>query len=78
MINMNNLTSIEKPHKIDKLDKEDNKSEIKIRRIQAIHAQRSLLLCIPIEFIAGLDIAKGDYVKCSLINRQLIVEKAEV
>ena len=76
---MKNIAFIEKPpNDVNNKSHKDNVSEIKIRRIQAIHAQRSLLLCIPIEFIEGLDIAKGDYVKCSLINRQLIVEKAEV
>jgi hypothetical protein len=75
---MKNITPIEKPTNENKFYRENNLSGIKIRRIQAIHDQRSLLLCIPIEFIEGLDITKGDYVKCSLINRQLIVEKAEV
>jgi hypothetical protein len=75
---MKNITPIEKPTNENKFYRENNLSGIKIRRIQAIHDQRSLLLCIPIEFIEGLDITKGDYVKYSLINRQLIVEKAEV
>ncbi|MGH9980929.1 MAG: hypothetical protein ACRD6U_05175 [Nitrososphaeraceae archaeon] len=73
---MKNISFIEKPNNVNNKPHKDV-PEIKIRRIQAIHAQRSLLLCIPIEFIDGLDIAKGDYVKCSLINRQLIVEKAD-
>ena len=72
---MDNISFTEKSNKSLK---DDSLSEIKIRRIQAIHGQRSLLLCIPIEFIEGLDIIKGDYVKCTLSNRQLIVEKAEV
>jgi predicted ATP-grasp superfamily ATP-dependent carboligase len=75
---MKNITPIKKPTNENKFYIENNLSGIKIRRIQAIHDQRSLLLCIPIEFIEGLDIIKGDYVKCVLINRQLIVEKAEV
>lgn len=75
---MSNITFTEKSNDGKKSLRDDNLSEIKIRRIQAIHGQRSLLLCIPIEFIEGLDINKGDYVKCTLNNRQLIVEKAEV
>jgi len=75
---MKNINPIEKPNNRNEFYRENNLSGIKIRRIQAIHGQRSLLLCIPIEFIEGLDIIKGDYVKCTLINRQLIVEKAEV
>jgi hypothetical protein len=75
---MKNITFTEKSNNENNSYREGNLSEIKIRRIQAIHGQRSLLLCIPIEFIEGLDIIKGDYVKCTLKNRQLIVEKAEV
>ena len=74
---MKNITFIEKPNNENKSYTEDNLSKTKIRRIQAIHGQRSLLLCIPMEFIEGLDIIKGDYVKCTLRDRQLIVEKAE-
>jgi hypothetical protein len=75
---MSNITFTEKSNNGKKSPRDDNLSEIKIRRIQAIHGQRSLLLCIPIEFIEGLDVNKGDYVKCTLKNRQLIVERAEV
>jgi hypothetical protein len=56
---------------------EDNKLETKLRRIQAIYGQRSLLLCLPIEFTNYLGISKGDYVKCSIADNQLIVEKAD-
>jgi hypothetical protein len=55
----------------------DNKLETKLRRIQAIYGQRSLLLCLPIEFTHYLGISKGDYVKCSIDDNQLIVEKAD-
>jgi hypothetical protein len=55
----------------------DNKLETKVRRIQAIYGQRSLLLCLPIEFTHYLGINKGDYVKCSINDNQLIVEKAD-
>ena len=51
--------------------------ETKLRRIQAIYGQRSLLLCLPIEFTHYLGISKGDYVKCSIADNQLIVEKAD-
>jgi hypothetical protein len=56
----------------------DSRLETKLRRIQAIYGQRSLLLCLPIEFTHYLRITKGDYVKCRIIDNQLIVEKAEV
>ena len=62
---------------IDKELHENSKSELKIRKIQAIYGQKSLLLCIPIEFIKDLGIVKGDYVKCMVNNKnQLVVEKA--
>jgi hypothetical protein len=54
-----------------------NRLETKLRRIQAIYGQRSLLLCLPIEFTHYLGITKGDYVKCSINDNQLIVEKAD-
>jgi hypothetical protein len=55
----------------------DRTLETKLRRIQAIYGQRSLLLCLPIEFTHYLGISKGDYVKCSIADNQLIVEKAD-
>ena len=66
---MKNYTSIEKPNNEDKFYIDNNLSGIKIRRIQAIHSQRSLLLGIPIEFIEGLDIIKVDYAKYNLKSR---------
>jgi hypothetical protein len=73
---MENIVFTEKTNKENKSSRQ-NYLSTKIRRIQAIHGQRSLLLCIPMEFIEGLDISKGDYVKCTLINGQLVVEKAD-
>jgi hypothetical protein len=62
-------------NKIQNID--SKRTELKIRRIQAIYGQKSLHLCIPIEFTQDLGISKGDYVKCSVNEkRQLIVEKA--
>jgi len=55
----------------------DSQLDTKIRRIQAIYGQRSLLLCLPIEFTHYLSISKGDYVKCSIAGGRLIVEKAD-
>lgn len=64
-------------HHKDKTYYQNRKSELKVRRIQVICGQKSLLLCIPIQFIDDLGIVKGDYVKCSINeNRQLVVEKA--
>jgi hypothetical protein len=55
----------------------DNKLEMKLRRIQAIYGQKSLLLCLPIDSTTYLGISKGDYVKCFIAHNQLIIEKAD-
>jgi hypothetical protein len=75
---MNKSQFVEKTNKIDEIQDNNNRTEIKIRRIQAIYGQKSLLLCLPIEFTHYLGISKGDYVKCKIIEDQLIVKKAEV
>ena len=62
----------------DELFFKDTKLETKLRRIQAIYGQRSLLLCLPIEFTHYLGISKGDYVKCSILDNKLVVEKADI
>jgi hypothetical protein len=50
----------------------------KIRTMQAIHGERTFVLCIPKDFIEEMRLAKGDYVKCWLSDRRLVIEKAEV
>jgi hypothetical protein len=49
-----------------------------IHKIQPAHGSESLVMVLPKRFISKLQIAKGDYVKCNVIGRQLIVEKIEV
>jgi hypothetical protein len=70
-----------KPIKIQNSNTEQSMQEgqldTKIRRMQAIYGQISLLLCLPIEFTRYLSISKGDYVKCSMAGSRLIVEKAD-
>lgn len=48
----------------------------KILKMQAIHGERTFVMCIPKDFIQELKISKGDYMKCWIKNTQLIVEKA--
>ena len=50
----------------------------KIRIMQAIHGERTFVLCIPKDFVEEMRLAKGDYVKCWLSDRRLVVEKAKV
>lgn len=73
---MNKIINIQNTKTKESFDKDD-KLETKLRRIQAIYGQRSLLLCLPIEFTNYLGLSKGDYVKCSIDDNQLIVEKAD-
>jgi hypothetical protein len=62
--------------KTQELQAEDEKPAI--HKIQPIHGSESLVMVLPKRFISRLQIAKGDYVKCNVIGRQLIVEKVEV
>ena len=77
MINLNNVINLQNTED-DGSFNNDNKLETKVRRIQAIYGQRSLLLCLPIEFTHHLRITKGDYVKCRILDNRLIIEKAEI
>lgn len=49
-----------------------------IRRVQAYTGERSLTIVLPKHFSEVLSIAKGDYVKCTISEKKLIVEKADV
>lgn len=59
------------------MELQNNLSKPEIRKVQAIHGVRTLVLCIPRDFISEMQIAKGDYVKCTINRNKLIVEKAE-
>jgi bifunctional DNA-binding transcriptional regulator/antitoxin component of YhaV-PrlF toxin-antitoxin module len=50
---------------------------IEIRKVQALQGERSLTLVFPKEFALELDIGKGDFLKCSLDGKRLIVEKMQ-
>ena len=53
------------------------KDSIEIRRVQALQGERSFTIVLPKEFAVGLGIGKGDFLKCSVEDRRLIVEKVE-
>jgi hypothetical protein len=57
--------------------KDDGEKPV-VHRIQPIHGSESLILVLPKKQLSKLQIEKGDYVKCSLRNNQLIVEKIDV
>ena len=48
-----------------------------IRRVQALQGERSFTIVLPKEFGVRLGIGKGDFLKCSVDGRRLIVEKVE-
>ena len=53
-------------------------NQIELRKVQAIHGNGTFILVLPKSFVSVLSISKGDYVKCKILNNQLIVEKMEV
>jgi hypothetical protein len=50
-------------------------NKIEYRKVQAIHGNSTFVLVLPKDFVSVLDIAKGDYVKCSISDNKMIVEK---
>ena len=62
------------------MDKEFIQNQInqtEIRKVQAIHGNSTFTIVLPKDFVSFLNISKGDYVKCRILNNQLIIEKAE-
>ena len=53
-------------------------SNIEIRKIQALQGERSFTLVFPKEFAVELGVAKGDFLKCQLDGKKLIVEKVAI
>jgi hypothetical protein len=49
-----------------------------VRKIQAIHGDTTFVLVVPKDFVERLHIAKGDYMKCTILDDTLIVRKAEI
>jgi antitoxin component of MazEF toxin-antitoxin module len=61
---------------MDSLDNSTNQTEL--RKVQTIHGNSTFVLVLPKDFVSVLNIAKGDYVKCNILNNQLLIEKAEL
>lgn len=57
---------------------ENNTSQTEIRKVQTIHGNSTFILVLPKDFVSTLNITKGDYVKCKILNNQLVIEKAEL
>ena len=58
-----------------KLDSKANHTEL--RKVQGIHGNSTFTLVLPKDFVSILSIDKGDYLKCTILDNKLIVEKTE-
>lgn len=56
-------------------DIDNRQNKIEYRKVQAIHGNSTFVLVLPKDFVSDLDIAKGDYVRCSISDNKMIVEK---
>jgi len=48
---------------------------IELRRVQALQGERSFTIVLPKEFAVGLGIGKGDFLKCVVDGKKLVIEK---
>jgi antitoxin component of MazEF toxin-antitoxin module len=55
-----------------------SKSDIEIRKVQALTGERSLTLVLPKTYATELGIEKGHFLKCHVENNKLVLEKAEI
>jgi hypothetical protein len=58
-------------------DSMDNSEKIELRRVQALQGERSFTLVFPKEFAIELGVGKGDFLKCQVDGKRLVVEKVE-
>jgi hypothetical protein len=54
-----------------------NTEKIELRRVQALQGERSFTLVFPKEFAIELGVGKGDFLKCRIDGKSLVVEKVE-
>jgi hypothetical protein len=59
------------------IDSMDSFEKIEVRRVQALQGERSFTLVFPKDFATQLGVAKGDFLKCHLDGKRLIVERME-
>jgi hypothetical protein len=52
--------------------------ETALRKVQAYTGERSLTIVLAKAFANRLGIGKGDYLKCFIEGKRLILEKAEI
>ena len=54
------------------------KDNVELRRVQALHGEKSLTIVLPKNFAVHLGIGKGDFLKCLVDGKRLIVEKMQI
>ena len=52
-----------------------NPYNLEIRRVQALQGERSFTVVLPKEFAVGLGIGRGDFLKCTVDGKKLVIEK---
>ena len=58
------------------MDNVPNTEGIEYRKIQGLVGEHSLSFVLPKKYAVDLGIVKGDYVKVSLSNRGILIQKA--
>ena len=56
----------------------DFKDNVELRRVQALHGEKSLTIVLPKNFAVHLGTGKGDFLKCLVDGKRLIVEKMQI
>jgi bifunctional DNA-binding transcriptional regulator/antitoxin component of YhaV-PrlF toxin-antitoxin module len=51
---------------------------IEVRRVQSLQGEKSFTIVLPKEFAVQLGIGKGDFLKCLIEGKRLIVEKMQI
>jgi hypothetical protein len=62
--------------KVLRIDSMESLEKIELRRVQALQGERSFTLVFPKEFAIELGVGKGDFLKCRIDGKSLVVEKA--
>jgi bifunctional DNA-binding transcriptional regulator/antitoxin component of YhaV-PrlF toxin-antitoxin module len=52
--------------------------KIEVRRVQSLQGEKSFTIVLPKEFAVQLSIGKGDFLKCLVDGKRLIVEKMQI
>jgi hypothetical protein len=53
-------------------------NRIEVRRVQSLQGEKSFTIVLPKEFAVQLGIGKGDFLKCHVDGKRLVVEKMEI